>query len=67
LLDQAERFVSRMPSDKAGLIFLEGGRAVQPDPEHLDRYEIHAGTRGGHWPSSSELGSAMLSAWKRRS
>jgi hypothetical protein len=59
-LDQAEAFVGRMPTDKAGLLFLENGRVVQPDPEHLDRYETHAGQRRGHWPASSEIASAML-------
>jgi len=66
LLDEAEAFVLKMPSQMAGLLFFEDGKIVQPDPEHLDRYVTHAGSRGGHWPSSSELGSAMLSAWKTR-
>jgi hypothetical protein len=33
---------------------------VQPDPEQLDSYVEHAGQLRGHWPSSSEIGSAML-------
>jgi hypothetical protein len=53
LLSDAEAFVARMPTEKAGLLFLENGRAVQPDPEHLDRYETHAGQRRGHWPASA--------------
>jgi hypothetical protein len=64
-LDQAEAFVGRMPTDKAGLLFLENGRVVQPDPEHLDRYETHAGQRRGHWPASSEIASAMLEHYNR--
>ena len=59
-LDEAQEFVSRMPTDKAGLLFLEGGNVTQPDPNHLDRYETHAGQRRGHWPSTSAIGSAML-------
>jgi hypothetical protein len=62
-LNEAEEFVLRMPSEKAGLLFIENGRIVQPDPAHLDRYTTHAGTRGGHWPGSSEIASAMLEAW----
>jgi hypothetical protein len=60
LLNEAEAFVARMPTEKAGLLFLENGRVVQPDPDHLDRYETHAGQRRGHWPASSEITSAML-------
>ena len=59
-LDEAEEFVSRMPSDKIGLLFLKDGQVVQPVPERLDDYETHAGARRGHWPSSSQIGSAML-------
>jgi hypothetical protein len=49
-----------MPSDKVGLVFLKDGRAVQPDPDQLDDYVAHAGAPRGHWPSSSEIGTAML-------
>lgn len=64
-LDEAEAFVARMPTEKAGLLFLENGRIVQPDPERLDRYETHAALRGGHWPATSEIYSAMLEDYKR--
>jgi hypothetical protein len=59
-LDDAEAFVARMPTDKAGLLFLENGKAVQPDPDRLDHYQTHGGQRRGHWPSSAELSSVML-------
>jgi hypothetical protein len=59
-LNQADAFVARMPTDKAGLLFLENGKVVQPDPDHLDRYQTHAGQRHGHWPASAEISSAML-------
>ncbi|MGA2167774.1 MAG: hypothetical protein ABSG62_06140 [Terracidiphilus sp.] len=59
-VEEAEAFVARMPTEKAGLLFLENGRVVQPDPDHLDRYETHAGQRRGHWPASAEISSAML-------
>ncbi len=62
-LDAAEEFVIKMPSPQTGLLFLDGASIVQPDPGHLDRYVTHAGSRGGHWPSSSEVSSAMLKAW----
>ena len=64
-LDEAEAFVARMPTDKAGLLFLQDGRVVQPNPDHLDRYEIHAGQRRGHWPASGEIYSAMLERYRQ--
>ena len=65
-LDDAESFVSRMPTEKAGLLFLDNGRVVQPDPDNLDRYEVHAGQRHGHWPASAEIASAMLEQYDRK-
>jgi hypothetical protein len=65
-LEQAEAFVARMPTEKAGLLFLENGRVVQPDPDHLDRYETHAGQRRGHWPASAEISSAMLESYNQQ-
>jgi hypothetical protein len=65
LLSVAEAFVARMPTEKAGLLFLENGRVLQPDPDHLDRYETHAGQRRGHWPASAEISSAMLERYSR--
>ena len=62
-LFEAEAFVEQMPTDKAGLLFLENGKPVQPDPARLADYETHAGSRRGLWPSSSEIGSAMLESY----
>jgi hypothetical protein len=59
-LDSAEAFVARMPTDKLGLLFLRDGAAVQPDPARLEHYQTHAGQRRGHWPSSADIGRAML-------
>lgn len=60
LLDEAEAFVARMPTDRAGLLFLHAGYVVQPDPDMLECYQTHAGQRRGHWPSSADIASAML-------
>ncbi len=60
VLDEAETFVSRMPTEKAGLLFLRAGKTVQPDPDRLDIYQIHSGQRRGHWPSSPEIAAAMF-------
>jgi hypothetical protein len=59
-LDQAEAFIVRMPTDKLGLLFLEAGEVVQPDPDRLDAYQTHAGQRRGQWPSSPEISAAMF-------
>lgn len=59
-LNEAETFVRAMPPGKEGLLFLKDGKPVQPDPERLDNYVEHAGQLRGHWPSSSEISSAML-------
>lgn len=59
-LDDADKFVAAMPSDKAGLIFLRAGRPVQPDPTLLDAHTTHAARRRGHWPSSPDITAAML-------
>ncbi len=59
-LDAAEAFVAQMPSELAGLLFLNGAKIVQPDPTRLKEYQLHAGKRGGHWPSSPEIATAML-------
>jgi hypothetical protein len=67
LLEEAEAFVLQMPTDKAELLFLKDGKVVQPDPASLDEYETHAGKRRGQWPSSLEIGSAMLEWYKQQS
>ncbi len=60
ILDDAEAFVTRMPTGKAGLVFLHGSRVVQPDPGRLQDYRTHGGQRKGHWPSNAEITAAMF-------
>lgn len=60
ILDEAEAFVLRMPTEKMGLLFLKDGKVVVPDPDRLDEYQTHAGQRRGHWPSSPEITAAMF-------
>jgi hypothetical protein len=59
-LDEAEAFVSRMPTDAVGLLFLRGSEVVQPDPDRLQEYHTHAGRRRGQWPSNAEITAAMF-------
>lgn len=66
-LDEAEVFVSRMPTDKVGLLFLQAGKVVQPDPNRLDSYQTHEGRLRGHWPTSADITAAMLEHYKKKS
>lgn len=67
ILDDAEVFVARMPSEKAGLLFLERGKVVQPNPDRLESYSTHAGQRRGQWPSNPEIAAAMLEHYQKNS
>jgi hypothetical protein len=66
MLDNAEAFIAQLPIDAVGVLFLDGDKAVQPDPAELERYRPHEGARRGHWPSSSKIGSAMLERYDDR-
>jgi hypothetical protein len=65
-LGEAEAFVTRMPTEKLGLLFLQAGEVVQPDPALLESYQTHAGQRRGQWPSSGEITAAMLERYNSR-
>jgi hypothetical protein len=65
MIEDAERFITRIPTDAVGVVFLERGKAVQPDLDTLEKYQRHAGTPGGVWPSSPEISSAMLERYKK--
>ena len=60
MIERARHYVVKMPSDALGAVYLKDGRAVAPDPARLKDYVRHEGARRGHWPTSSEIGSAML-------
>ena len=66
VVHDAETFVSRMPTDKIGLLFLQAGTIVQADPDHLDSYQTHAAQRHSHWPTSSEISTAMLERYNEK-
>jgi hypothetical protein len=65
VLSEAEAFVSPMPTERAGLLFLQEGRVVQPDPDRLDEYQTHGGRSRGHWPSSPEITGAMFERYNK--
>jgi hypothetical protein len=60
MIENAEQFINRIPSAAVGMVFLENGKAVQPDLGALEKYQQHTGTVGAVWPSSQEISSAML-------
>jgi hypothetical protein len=60
MIGDAERFIGGIPSDAVGYVFLEGEKPVQPALDALGKYRRRAGARGGVWPSSAEISSAML-------
>ena len=49
-----------MPAAQAGLAYLKDGAPVEPDTSKVDLYQTLAGSRRGHWPSSSQIAGAML-------
>jgi len=60
-----ERFVMKMPTDKAGLLFLKNGHVVQPDPARLPGLSNPRRQRRGQWPSSAEICAAMFERYKK--
>jgi len=60
MIEDAERFISAIPSDDVGFVFLDGDRPVQPDRDSFGNYQRRSGARRGVWPSSSGITSAML-------
>jgi hypothetical protein len=66
VLSEAEAFVTRMPTDKIGLLFLKDGHVVQPDPDRLQEYHTHAGQKRGQWPTSADITAAMLEHYNRK-
>ena len=59
-LEEAEAFARAAPAGREGALFMRDGRPVQPHPLQFAPCAEHRGQRKGHWPSSSEIGSAIL-------
>ena len=60
MIEDAETFLAMLPCDAVGVVFVDGDKAVQPDPAKLDLYRRRAGSVGGVWPSSPDIERAML-------
>jgi hypothetical protein len=60
MIEDAEQFINRIPSEAVGIVFLENGKVVQPNLGTLETYQRHTGAVGGVWPSSQEISRTML-------
>lgn len=60
MIEDAESFIAKLPSDAVGVVFMDGDRAVQPDVDALDKYQRNPGAPRGFWPSSPDIARAML-------
>jgi hypothetical protein len=60
MIEDAEAFIAKLPSDAVGVVFLDGDMPVQPDVTALDRYQRNPGAPRGLWPSSPDISRAML-------
>jgi hypothetical protein len=60
MIEDAESFIAKLPSDAVGVIFIDGDKAVQPDVNALDKYQRNPGAAHGFWPSSPAISTAML-------
>jgi hypothetical protein len=60
MIEDAESFIAKLPSDAVGVIFMDGEKPVQPDVNALDKYQRNPGAVHGFWPSSPEISRAML-------
>ena len=65
MIEEAESFNAKLPSDAVGVIFMDGEKAVQPDVNVLDKYQRNPGAVRGFWPSSPEISRAMLERYDK--
>lgn len=59
-LAEAEEFARWAPGGSEGVLFLSDGVAIEPSAQTLPLCTLHRCERKGHWPSSSEIGGAIL-------
>lgn len=65
MIEEAERFISTIPSEDVGFVFLDGDKPVQPAKDEFGKYQRRSGAKRGIWPSSSDIASAMLDSYKK--
>jgi hypothetical protein len=66
MIEDAENFIAKLPSDAVGVVFLDGEKPVQPDVMALDNYRRNPGAPRGLWPSSPEISRAMLESYGKQ-
>jgi len=64
MIEDAEAFLKELSSDDVGIVFMKDGRVMQPDPSQRSHYVRHRPAPRGSWPSSSEIGTAMLERYR---
>ncbi len=47
MIEDAENFIARLPSDAVGVVFLDGDKPVQPDLTMLEKYQRNPGAPRG--------------------
>jgi hypothetical protein len=65
MIEDAESFIAKLPSDAVGVIFMDGDKPVQPDVNALDKYQRNPGAPSGLWPSSPDITRAMLERYDK--
>ncbi len=65
MIEDAASYIGTLPSDEVGVIFLDGETPVQPDARDLRKYQRLRGAPRGLWPSSPEIGRAMLERYRQ--
>ena len=65
MIEAAESFIAKLPSDAVGVIFMDGDKPVQPDVNALDKYQRNPGAPRGLWPSSPDIARARCLARAR--
>jgi hypothetical protein len=60
MIEDAEAFIAKLPSEAVGVVFLDGDAPVQPDVGELAQYKRNPGAVGGVWPTSPDIDRAML-------
>ncbi len=65
MIEDAETFIAKLPSDAVGVIFMDGDKPVQPDLNALDKYQRKPGAPSGLWSSSPDITQAMLERYDK--
>ncbi len=60
MIEHAEAFVAKLPSDAVGVIFMDGDKPVEPNIDKLETYQRNPGAPSGLWPSSPDITHAMV-------